>query len=57
MPITNIDFHIDDHLIQVGQGVIRIFKNGDTRKEPIEFYALEIERILRVSTEQLDEHV
>jgi hypothetical protein len=55
MTITNIDFHIDEHLIQVGQGIIRIFKNGDTRKEPIEFDALEVERILRISIEQLDD--
>ena len=57
MAITNIDFHIDDHIIQMGQGYMKIFVNGDTRKQPIEFDALEIERILRVSTEQLDNHV
>lgn len=56
MPITNIDFHIDEHIIQVGQGQVRIFVNGDTRKQPIEFDAFEIERILKVSTEQLDGH-
>ena len=57
MAITNIDFHVDDHLIQVGQGIVRIFINGCTKKPPLEFNALELERILRVSTEQLDGHV
>jgi len=60
MSITNIDFHIDTHIIQVGQGVVRIFIDGCTKKPPIkfiEFNALELERILRVSSEQLDGHV
>lgn len=57
MSITNIDFHIDDHLIQVGQGQVRIFIDGNTRKPPIEFDAIELERILRVSAEQLDGHI
>lgn len=46
MPVTNIDFHVDSHLIQVGQGLIRIFLNGDTKKQPIEFDIIEIEQII-----------
>ena len=53
MSITNIDFHIDDHLIQVGQGLVRVWENGDTRKEPIEFDQSDISRILKVADEQL----
>lgn len=56
MSITNIDFHVDDHLIQVGQGEMRIFQNGDMRKEPIIFYSDDIERILRIANEQLIGH-
>lgn len=46
MAITNIDFHVDEHLIRVGQGLIRIFLNGDTKKQPIEFDIVEIEQII-----------
>ena len=54
MSITHIDFHVDDHLVQAGDGILRIFPNGDTRKKPIEFDASEIARVLRVATEQID---
>ena len=55
MAINNIDFHLDEHLVQVGQGMIRIFKDGDTKKKPIELEALEISRILRIAEEQLND--
>ena len=55
MAINNIDFHLDEHLVQVGQGMLRIFENGDNSKEPIELDALEISRVLKVASEQLDD--
>jgi len=55
MAINSIDFHLDEHLVQIGQGMIRIFKDGDAKKKPIELEALEISRILRIAEEQLDD--
>lgn len=53
--ITAIDFHVDEHLIQIDRGQIRIFKNFDVRKMPIEFNISDIERILKISEEQIEE--
>lgn len=56
MPITNIDFHIDGHIVHTGQGKIRIFVDGNVTKCPVEFDAFEMGRILKIANEQLDDH-
>lgn len=52
--ITHIDFHLDNHVVQAGEGKLRIFVGGNTTKKPLEFRASDIMRIIRVATEQID---
>ena len=49
MAIKQIDFHLDKHTIQVRDGELFLFVDGNTRKKPIKLDAGEIMRILRVS--------
>lgn len=54
MAIKQIDFHLDKHTIQVRDGKLFLYVDGNTRKKPIKLDAGEIMRILRVSDEQIE---
>jgi hypothetical protein len=55
MAIRQIDFHLDKHSIQVRKGKLRVFIDGDRKRKPVELDAMEVMRILRVASEQLEE--
>lgn len=55
MAISQIEFNVDDHIIQVLQDTILIFKNCDISKPPIEFDRADLKRIVQIAEEQLDD--
>lgn len=55
MAIQQIDFHLDKHSIQVRKGKLRVFVDGDRKRKPVELNAMEVMRILRVASDQLEE--
>lgn len=56
MAIRQIDFHLDRHSIQVRKGKLRVFVEGNRNRKPVELDAMEVMRILRVASDQLEEN-
>ena len=55
MSINQIDFIVDDHIVQFLQNVVLIFKDSDASKQPISIGRSDLLRICKIAEESFNE--